>query len=190
MTISDLTGTTWVFPDGTELSPGSNLNFAITFISNSENYTGIYSGSDPEIMYYVQNGSHVIVYDQWGNQWTNNAYRTIGITGGTDVTNATLISWLEANATQQSSQLSVDLSTLSGWPDVSDGTHTLTIKAKATGYRDSNPSTGVSIVKIAAPSLLDLGNTIVITDNDGEATYYDIYWNGTLVTSIPKTVSS
>ena len=43
--------------------------------------------------------------------------------------------------------LSVDLSTLTGWSDVTSGSHTLTIKAKATGYRDSEASTGVSFTK-------------------------------------------
>jgi hypothetical protein len=31
--------------------------------------------------------------------WTNENYKTIKITGGTDATNTTLISWLYANAT-------------------------------------------------------------------------------------------
>ena len=43
--------------------------------------------------------------------------------------------------------ISVDLSTLSGWGNISSGQHTLTIVAKATGYRDSPPSTGVTFTK-------------------------------------------
>lgn len=49
-------------------------------------------------MYYcVTNASQIRVYS---DNWTNEAYRTIEITGGTDATNANLISWLQANATQ------------------------------------------------------------------------------------------
>lgn len=69
------------------------------------------------------------------------------VDAGADATNSTLISWLEAHATQQSSQLSVDLSTLSGWSNVSSGSHTLKVKAKATGYQDSALSAGASFVK-------------------------------------------
>lgn len=46
--------------------------------------------------------------------------------------------------------LTVDLSTLSNWNSISSGSHTLTIVAKAQGYRDSNPSTGVSFTKAAS----------------------------------------
>ena len=47
-------------------------------------------------------------------------------------------------------QVSVDMSTLSGWSNVSSGSHTLTIKAKASGYRDSEASTGVSFTKASS----------------------------------------
>lgn len=42
---------------------------------------------------------------------------------------------------------SVDLTTLTGWANLSDGGHTITIKAKADGYRDSQASAGVSVTK-------------------------------------------
>lgn len=41
----------------------------------------------------------------------------------------------------------VDLTTLTGWANLSDGEHTITIKAKADGYRDSQASAGVSATK-------------------------------------------
>lgn len=41
----------------------------------------------------------------------------------------------------------VDLTTLTGWANLSDGEHTITIKAKADGYRDSQPSAGVQVTK-------------------------------------------
>ena len=41
----------------------------------------------------------------------------------------------------------VELTTLTGWANLSDGEHTITIKAKADGYRDSQPSAGVQVTK-------------------------------------------
>lgn len=42
---------------------------------------------------------------------------------------------------------SVDLTTLSGWAALAPGSHTIKIVAKGTGYRDSNPSTPVTVTK-------------------------------------------
>ena len=47
------------------------------------------------------------------------------------------------------SKTTLDLSTLS---DVSDGTHTVKVKAKASGYRDSEFSNEVSYTKTTAPT--------------------------------------
>lgn len=51
----------------------------------------------------------------------------------------------------------VDLTTLTGWANLSDGEHQVTIVAKGTGYRDSNPSTPVAITKGAVA-----GNTLTV----------------------------
>ena len=58
----------------------------------------------------------------------------------------------------------------------------------------SNPTTDVAVTivctrAIVPPSILHLGDNLIITDNDDSATHYDIYWNGTLVSSIPKNES-
>ncbi len=45
------------------------------------------------------------------------------------------------------SQVSIDLTTLSGWGNVADGQHQLTVQAKADNYRDSEKSTAVSFTK-------------------------------------------
>lgn len=42
---------------------------------------------------------------------------------------------------------SVDLTTLPGWESLSTGSHNITIVAKAAGYRDSEPSSGVTVTK-------------------------------------------
>ena len=41
----------------------------------------------------------------------------------------------------------IDLTILPGWSSLSDGTHNITIVAKAEGYRDSEPSAAVSVEK-------------------------------------------
>ena len=46
------------------------------------------------------------------------------------------------------SQVSIDLTTLSGWGNVADGQHQLTVQAKADNYRDSEKSTAVSFTKV------------------------------------------
>lgn len=104
MAVTDLTGTKWVFNDEITGFSGTN-SFAINFISNNTNYTNIYRGTNN--FSYSKNGSNrVYVYDTGDEPpfvagWTDDAYKTIEITGGTDATNSELIAWLQANAVQQ-----------------------------------------------------------------------------------------
>ena len=53
------------------------------------------------------------------------------------------------------SQQSVDLTTLSGWADLTDGNHTIQIVAKADGYIDSEKSAGVEVAKGASQKTLE-----------------------------------
>ena len=53
------------------------------------------------------------------------------------------------------SQSSVDLTTLSGWANLTDGNHTIQIMAKADGYIDSEKSAGVEVTKSASPKTLE-----------------------------------
>lgn len=48
------------------------------------------------------------------------------------------------------SRKSIDLTTLPGWSSLSSGSHSITIVAKADGYRDSEPSAAVQVEKAAA----------------------------------------
>ena len=79
------------------------------------------------------------------------------------------------------SKTTVDLSTLS---DVADGTHTVTVKAKADGYRDSEASNAVNYTfttPIPTDSILFAGET---SDFTLEATNSE--WNGTIEYSTDK----
>jgi len=89
---------------------------------------------------------------------------------------------VEANGVQT---ITLDISALSGWGNVSAGTHTLTIKAKATGYYDSQASAGVQFTKAASGYTLTVveaqsGGTFDITynnsttDNVGQGTYNSV----------------
>lgn len=51
----------------------------------------------------------------------------------------------------------IDLSKLSGWANLSSGEHSITVKAKASGYTDSAASNAVSVAKVAS------GYTVTIT---------------------------
>ena len=108
---SDLTGTTWLFNATLDLSgavwpsAGNSDEYNINFTSNSTDYTGIVlTNMGPAMLGISYNASSdsVIPYltGLMGNGWTDQAYRTISITGGTDATNADLIAWIQANATQ------------------------------------------------------------------------------------------
>ena len=60
--------------------------------------------------------------------------------------------------------LSVDLTTLPGWASLSDGSHNITIVAKADGYADSEPSAAVSVTKATTPTEDELAGTWVFND--------------------------
>lgn len=80
---------------------------------------------------------------------------------------------------------SVDLTTLSGWGALSDGDHTITVVAKADGYRDSAPSAGVTVTK-AAPVYTDcITFTGETSDFTLKATYKE--WDGTVEYSTDRT---
>lgn len=73
------------------------------------------------------------------------------------VTSPTNLDCTLVSEAAQSSQLSVDLTTLSGWSNLSSGSHTIKIVAKGTGYRDSDKSAGVEVTKPSS------GYTVTIT---------------------------
>ena len=141
--ITDLTGCTWV--GNNSINVNTLFSYSISFTSYETQYISLSVISD-----HIGN---ILVYDiDWAygsDVWFNEDWKTIQITGGTDATNAALIAWLESNGTLTAPQpqLTVDLSTLAGWSNVSAGNHTLKVKAEATGYRDSALSVGRTLIK-------------------------------------------
>jgi len=123
MAVTDLTGTKWLFNDVCT-SAGASSSFNITYISSVDNEERT-SLSSPylERVYrvstimlgYSSSGTYItsddLIYSaaSEGEGWYDTSVNpyvklstppTIEITGGTDVTNSDLITWLEANATQ------------------------------------------------------------------------------------------
>lgn len=91
--LSDLTGTTWLI-NATPAITSEIVTYNIDFTSNNSSFETFAFGNNAMILY----GQGDMVYY---NGWTNQAYRTISITGGYDVKSSDLISWLESNAVQQ-----------------------------------------------------------------------------------------
>ena len=164
MPVTDLTGTTWVFnntfpphfPEKGEyytegdvrgLTPTSDYGYFIDFI-----WKGEYDEYNCNYIYnYNYDAGTTIGVAAYPNGPEHYFNGSMTITGGTDATNSALISWLEANATQQavSTKVSVDLTTLAGWEALSSGTHNITVVAKANGFKDSAPSAAVQVEKTA-----------------------------------------
>lgn len=93
--ITDLTGTTWELYS--DISIDGNI-FNINFISNSTNFKQFFLDLGMEINFaklsYLNSNTddYVDVFRYRSGLWTDQAYRTINITGGTDSTNSDLIS--------------------------------------------------------------------------------------------------
>ena len=105
-TITDLTNTTWIFNGNIDTTLSSGLG--ITINCNDIDYYDIYVGVDSEDhqrqgrIYYALSNNDLLVYNSYsGDDWLNQNYKTITITGGYNVTNSTVIQWIQANATQQ-----------------------------------------------------------------------------------------
>lgn len=87
-----------------------------------------------------------------GGGWTSTAFKTwVFSTAPT----GDLLTWLTANGTKKvTPRLSVDVSTLAGWANLSAGEKSITIVAKADGFKDSAPSASVKVTKAAATKTL------------------------------------
>ena len=94
-----LTGTTWYF-DTAPTMPSSDATYSVSFTSNSAGWTSMEVFSFGGIS-YVNGGNIANAYAPFLGGWQNAAYRTVTFTGGTDASNADLIAWIQANATQQ-----------------------------------------------------------------------------------------
>lgn len=147
---------TWVInktPDGSIETPFTDLNYT----SNNETFHGMGIFTNSIYYNYDSIGSEQIKVYSKTTGWVNETYRTI--TFIKEPTDETLIEWLQANATQATptTKQQIDLSTLSGWANLSSGQHSITVKTKASGYTDSASSNVVTVEKAAS------GYTVTVT---------------------------
>lgn len=134
--VVDLSGTEWYFNSVIDLLAST---YFINFKSDGIDYDSIkpwlfeYGG-----MKYGNNGVYL------NGEWLSENTRTISITDGTDIANPDLIAWLSQNATYQSQPvtptITYDLTQL----QLSAGTHTVQVRARAQNYRDSEFSNSVT----------------------------------------------
>lgn len=81
---------------------------------------------------------------------------------------------------------SVDLTTLSGWEALSSGAHSIQLKAKASGYKDSELSQAVSVTKAGATYVVNLSISTIANAAHGEyVKIYDGDTSGKLLYIIP-----
>ena len=148
--ITDLTGTTWTFNDNlTFLSADMSVSGYVTFELTSG---GIHTYSFTQLI-RGDASIRIISFDRYGidsedyiksdrsmfiTDSPSGHALTITFQSGTDATNATLISWLESNATQVLSGVSVEVNLKE--LNLSTGIHSFTAKAKVTGKADSASS--------------------------------------------------
>lgn len=200
MAVTDLTGTKWILHStidtmlAEELWYTATLNFTCPYYPNVS-FHGMRMASDDLRYQYNGTSGEYYIYDGEVNNW----YATYGsgieiiefdsTDAGTDKTNLSFISWLEASATQVV-PITISLPTLSGWGDLEDGTYTITIRAKnVPNYCSSNKSAGVIVLKgLATPTAeLEFGastaNINIYTD-DLRTESYKIKVDGTLATTI------
>lgn len=93
MAITDLTGTTWVINAYPTISYDL-IGYDVNFTTNNTSYWAFIQ--DEGNIRYIGNTTAYAYGDGIG--WTNEAYRTVVFTGGDDITNISLITWLQANA--------------------------------------------------------------------------------------------
>lgn len=152
MAVSDLTNTTWYFNQWPNIN--NTADYYINFTCDGDTYTRLSTDSDDMyIDYYSQSTGTVHVYGMMG--WNDEGWRTITITGGNDVTNATLIAWIEANAEQQSGSTA----------KTQVGTSTIAKKMFGTTPIAKEVVNGVTVYEASAPA------TYTATFNAGYAGY-------------------
>ena len=103
--------------------------------------------------YTLSNGDVITVTPNYANFVVNNTTYSASTANTIDISNSDItitkggsVPALDFSAAS-ANRISVDMSTLSGWANLSSGSHTLTVKAKADGYEASDASTGVAFTK-------------------------------------------
>jgi len=211
--VDNLTNTTWIWryiyfnEESFDDTYNLESKYNISFTSNSSNYTYIsFSCNDPDMDIYDlwycttstwQQGTWTKVleaqlsyYDQneytW--TWTNNNYKRITITGGTDVTNPNLIRWLTRYASLVTTY-TYDLTQLSL---TNEGVYQITGKANAVGCAASNWNGWVGYAvfpQLDTPTSVSVSNTTASFDAIDKAGQYEFFVDGQSIGTYSVTTS-
>lgn len=159
MAITNLTNTTWIFNS----SMGSNTtglgDYNITFVSNESLYNYLYADYEGYVkLTYVNDTEGINYTPNLYGVWDSNAYRTISITGGTDVTNSALITFLELHAVQQVTEVTKQMKTIK-FPNNPDKYEIVDAFARA--EKQDMLISGTNIKTINGEPILGGGNLIV-----------------------------
>lgn len=119
--------------------------YPVTFTSNGGTFAKFaVEGSNFYYLNASNNGVNAYLFGI--NFWNSGeAYRDIDFGSTPQTISDTLYNYLVANAAKEETQTTFDLSTL----NLSEGSHTITVKAKADGYRDSDASNAVTYTSSA-----------------------------------------
>ena len=105
-------------------------------------------GGDIEYVVYGANGWRFYNDDDMISVADTTKLRTIKVLQDVTDVSDDFYTWFTANTI--SNKLSVDLTTLPGWANLSSGNHVIKLKAKGSNYRDSELSEGVVVNKAGA----------------------------------------
>ena len=209
MAVSDLTNTAWAFNNIISVEDLLYNSKSINFNYNGTSYTSIIatfeqaSSTGPEIWLYRLYFDSTIIASGANSSQVVMDNQTIEITGGDDVRNDTLITWLEANATQQSIvslantkwrfKDNPDLSSFSAAGTsysiafVSNATNYTLLKLASTSIAYNTTTVYTGTTPLTAPSIALSSDIVTITDNDGNATGFKVYWNDS--TDVAETIT-
>lgn len=163
---------------GSNMQSSDTKNIAIVKMTNSPGATEwsekTYEAARGWYRFYY-NGDFDSVTDRFTATDTTK-FRTIIVESDQTVDDA-FYTWFIANI--ETPRISIDLTTLSGYESLPAGTYALSVRAKASGYTDSDLSSTASFTKLAAP-VATATDTTVSWDAITNAESYDVYVDGEL----------
>lgn len=160
-------------------SPIQSVNFNTSGTAIKLYFADGYEYNKTVIDFEPQNEEYTYPTQSW-----DASTQTLTIKGYSDGTGTATIT-SKVPATKQT----IDVSTLTGWANLSTGNHQITVKTKASGYADSAASNAVTVSKAATPHSVsvatyedDGGQSYEYSTDDG-ATWNSITAEGQIVAS-------
>ncbi len=185
--ITDLTGTTWHIPSGWTATAGYGDFYLEGSVTDGTNtYDNIYKWYigytfDAEAYSFIGKANTTVFEGAIFPKFTSTDSFTLTITGGTDATNTSLISWLQANAVQiQSAQVTVTNNSTSYDAEISwNGATENVVVSKNSTVTFTVPQ-GTNITILSTSGLMPAWNTTSVVGDcvDNSTTGGDFIING------------